>query len=620
MGPTMVIELAGPPGAGKTSLQPTVLRACEAAGLQPYTVEHAARAFARRTAAGRVAAQLPAPADRRALWAVFYVGSAVGAVRLACRRPAMTLHIARTQWRRPPEAEGRARRVLYWYFRTAGAYEFLRRRGRSDEAVIIDEGFVHRAVQLHASSVERPTPRQIARYVNALPPSDLVILVRAPAEVCRQRVRSRGVWERLQHRSADDIDRFVSNAHLAIGLAGDSLRDIGQPVVVIDNTGDIADTRIALTGRLGAALSRTGPQRGAAGTSPRVRLPRLARLIDGITARSAPPAIALRTCAEVLEHYRLELTRSPDNIPFGRRNHNVVVTTDVGRRVLRRYRTTAEPDSVMHEHAVLTELERRGFPAVRLARTAAGGTIVAHDGHLYALFEFEHGANLASYVFPGRASRTRILTTAARTLARLHRELADFTPEAAHHLGYHPASGERRRDLRWHLEALSVLPSRHPTAGPDGQRHHRELAARSEALASRLSRLDAALTQAPLPRVMIHGDYGVHNLLFRRDGVAVVGDFELARREWRLIDLIIVLSRMPIGHGRTFIDAYRRASAIPADEWSNLADVWQYYRLTGAVQSWHNHFVHGGAQRLATARARVDEAEWARTQLVSLWR
>jgi Ser/Thr protein kinase RdoA (MazF antagonist) len=100
----------------------------------------------------------------------------------------------------------------------------------------------------------------------------------------------------------------------------------------------------------------------------------------------------------------------------------------------------------------------------------------------------------------------------------------------------------------------------------------------------------------------------------------VVTDFELARREWRLVDLIIVLSRISFDRGQAFLAGYREQAAIPADEWRYLSDVWQHYRLTGAIHSWHNHLIHGGEQRLATARARVAEAEWARAQVAWPWR
>jgi Ser/Thr protein kinase RdoA (MazF antagonist) len=339
-----------------------------------------------------------------------------------------------------------------------------------------------------------------------------------------------------------------------------------------------------------------------------------------VAARRRPPAIPPERCNEVLAAYGLTLTRAPENIPFGRRNQNVVVTTPAGRKVLRRYRGNAVPGSVAHEHAVLAELERRGFPAVRLERTTASDTVVTHDGDLYALFDFEDGANLASYVLPGTSSRTRILTAAGGTLAQLHRELAGFTPATAHHLGYEPVTEEPAHDLSWYLDVLAELPARTPVAGAAGRSQHQALAGRSQQLTSWLTGLHERLAQAELPRVLIHGDYGVHNLLFRSDGTAVVTDFELARRDWRLIDLIIVLSRIPIDRGQSFVAGYRQREAIADDEWRHLSDVWQHYKLTGAIRSWHNHFTHGGEQRLATARARVAEADRVAAQAVSPWR
>ncbi|HSK96909.1 MAG TPA: phosphotransferase, partial [Euzebyales bacterium] len=505
--PALVIEVAGPPGAGKTSLLPAVLRACEAVGLRPYTVDLAARAFARRTAAGRLAARLPAALGRRALWAVFYLGSAVGAARLAWRRPAMAWYVARTQSRRPAGADVTERRVLYWYFRTAGAYEFLRRLGRPGEAVIIDEGFVHRAVQLHASSVERPEQPQIAAYVRSLPPSDLLVVVRAPAALCHQRVSERGVWQRLQHRDADEVGRFVANAHLAIEHAADALRDGAATMIEIDNSQDIATAEMDLETRLKDALSRIGPEPKTPWTPPRIRVPRSARLGQQLSARRRPPVIDPGTCERILGHYGLALSGRPANVAFGRRNDNVIVMTPAGRKVLRRHRTTAEPTSVAHEHAVLTELERRRFPAVRLQRTVTGDTAVADGDRLFALLDFEHGDNLSSYLLPGRTSWQRILTIAGRTLARLHGELAAFAPATAHHLGYHPSSGERAHDLDWYLDALATLPQRVPTAGPRGRDHHRALAAKSSETAARLAAIHDVVARAPLPQVMIHGDY-----------------------------------------------------------------------------------------------------------------
>ncbi len=614
-----VIELAGPPGAGKTALLPTIQQACDAVGLRPYTVEEAARVFARRTLLGRVASRLPTVAARRALWAIYYWGSVLGALRLASRQRSLAGHVARTQWRRPAGADAGQRRVLYWFMRTAGAYAFLVRHGRPGEALIVDEGFVHRTVQLHSSAIERPDDAPVSAYIASVPRTDLVVIVHAPEHLCRQRVQARGVWQRLDHRSPAEIDRFVANAHRAIQIAAECVRSDDRAVVEIDNADDLMDAEVRLKARVQEVLGAEGSDAPVRWRPPLLRVPRRGRVLATLSARTRPRAVDTQTAEAILERYGLIATGRMREIAMGRRNHNVIIATPNGRVVLRRYRDIVATDSVHHEHEVLTELERRAFPAVRLRRTLDGATLAYDQERMYALFDFVDGYNLASTRTLRDVTRARHHATAGRTLARLHHELRDFRPVADHHLGFSPGSGLRSHDLSWHLEMAAWLPTREPAARPDAREHHLALAGMAPDIAEQLAELHATIERARLPRTMIHGDYGVHNLLFRRDGVAVVTDFELARRELRLIDLIIVLSRVTHSSGKAFLAAYRQSGDVADAEWRRLPDVWRYYRLTGAIESWHNHIVHGGVGRLVTARRRVAEAEWAAAGVASRW-
>jgi len=252
----VVVELVGAPGAGKTTLLPAVLRACRAAGLHPYTVVEAARPFAARTPVGRtIGGLLPTTLRRKALWAVFLGARALGAVRLAAGRPRLVRYVLASQRGRPPGADRRERRVLHWYARSAGAYRFLTARARAGEAIVMDEGFVHRAVQLHASSVEAPEPARIEKYADLIPRPDLLVHVRAPVEVCERRVRSRGPWERFRGRDPRELSRFVAHAHRATELVVEAVRARGWPVIAIDNDGeDPAEAGAALAPRVVAAL------------------------------------------------------------------------------------------------------------------------------------------------------------------------------------------------------------------------------------------------------------------------------------------------------------------------------------------------------------------------------
>jgi Ser/Thr protein kinase RdoA (MazF antagonist) len=542
----------------------------------------------------------------------------LGALRLAHRHPGLVLHVVRSQRGRPPDADAGRRRVAYWFFRMAGAHLFLRRHGRAGEVLILDEGYVHRTVQLHSSAVEHPDPARITDYVAALPLTDLVVVVRAPVDQCQERVRHRGVWRPLAHRSPDEIDRFVANAHEAVRLATTAVRAAGRAVIEVDNAGDLADAEVALKAEVQQTL---GSDRRATSTwpTPWLRVPRIGRFRALRRVRRRRQASDPRLWADVLRAYGLTPTGRVTDIAMGRRNRNVIVVTTAGPVVVRRYRGIVRPDSVAHEHEILGELERLDFPAVRLRRTRDGQTAVHEDQRVHAVFDYVAGRNLAAWILLDRRARAHVQEEGGRALARMHDLLGPFQPDAAHHLSLSAASDDRARHLAWFLDELDVLPTRVPSGTAEAGELHGALADRAGEIADQLVELDRAIGRADLPRTVIHGDFGLHNLIFRPDGTAVVTDFELARRELRLIDLVIVLSRTPHKDAEAFLSAYIDETSVSSDEWRQLANVWRYYRLTGAVQSWSNHFAHGGVDRLRTARARLAEAEWAETEVVRRW-
>lgn len=610
----IVIEMAGAPGSGKTSLTPMVLRTCRAVGIDAYTVQEAARVLAARTVLGRVAARLPSRLRSKALWAVYYAHSLTGAVRLGVARPGLVRHVYHTQRGRPAAADARGRRVVYWYIRTAGSYAFVRRWGRPGEAFVFDEGFVHRTVQLHASSAEEPRSEQFAEYVSLLPRTDVIVAVETPVATCIERVRARGVWPRLLHAPAAEVDRFISNAHRTVSLTVEVARHDGRQVLTVNNDRTLEAAGTDLRERLEALLSETPSPRGGPSPVPGLRVPRVAQLRAGLRAARRGPAIDRVTCQAVLDRYGLAADRTTP-LTFGARNANVVVHTTAGPRVLRRYRETATPSTVRHEHAVIGELQRRGVPAVRLVATPDDATVVEHDGSFYALFHYETGVNLST-THLARSHRSQLFATAGRCLATMHTALCDFRPTPLHHLGERTSDGHHTQGLDWYLEVLGDVAARDPARG-DVAAHHALREQRAD-IASRLEELDRRLTPAALPMTVIHGDYGLHNLLFGGDGPAVITDLELARREWRLVDLVIVLSRISADGARAFLGGYRQEASIPAAEWRHFADVWQYYRLTGAVRSWRNYFLYGGERRLVSALARVREADRCREELVPL--
>lgn len=350
-----------------------------------------------------------------------------------------------------------------------------------------------------------------------------------------------------------------------------------------------------------------------------IAVPRPGRILDTINSRLRSPDIDLETITEVLSRYGLRLTASPRNLTNTRRNWNLIVRTPAGIRILKRYRPDWRTSTIAFEHSVLGRLAETGFPAPRLVGTMAGYTWVNVASDSYCIFEFINGRNYSSS-FLIRPHRVRMMRTAGTTLARLHKELAGFLPEGEHHIGYADYTGDRHRDMAWHERKVRRLSDR--SEGLSVQEdcaHARWLVRHADQLLEEMANLDDRLRQAPLPRIIIHGDYGLHNLIYQGLGSAVPVDFELSRLEWRLSDLVSVVSKFRYKDGsydsesiNGFLHAYQVEFSIPEDEWRHFPLVWKFYKLMKAVQYWSSYFeTDGPARKLISARDEIERAPWA---------
>lgn len=232
----MIVELAGPPGAGKTTMLPVALQTLRARGLSPYTVVEAARPFTRRTLAGRLLHRFAPASVRDALmWRLFLLYSFAHRLRFIARHPALIWNVLRWQRQRPVAARARQRKVTFWLFRLMGYLTFLHSHLRDDEILLLDEGFLHRVVQLFASDAETPHASRIRRYVNAIPTPDLLIFVHATPHTCHERIVARGLWQTFEGKQDEEVARFVQNAHRASMIALKFGRARGWSVIELDN-------------------------------------------------------------------------------------------------------------------------------------------------------------------------------------------------------------------------------------------------------------------------------------------------------------------------------------------------------------------------------------------------
>jgi thymidylate kinase len=262
VGRPLIVEFVGTPGSGKTTLSIELVELLRGRGIEAATVVGAAREHARRTLVGQVIGRLrPARLRSLLLWQVFYLLCVLHALAFIRKEPALTRQVLRGQLRRPiPIA--RKRHHLFWFFQLAGRYSFLTTTSRACEALVLDDGFLHRAVHLHASHVEEPDAEQVRAYVDLLPRPDLVVFPVADREVCERRVRRRGVWRHFRHLSAAELSRYLDNGEWVAGLAVRRARQRGWTVIDINNGSRGVDrVRCDLRRALDSCLVAASPTR-----------------------------------------------------------------------------------------------------------------------------------------------------------------------------------------------------------------------------------------------------------------------------------------------------------------------------------------------------------------------
>ncbi|HEX6655202.1 MAG TPA: phosphotransferase, partial [Candidatus Limnocylindria bacterium] len=238
------------------------------------------------------------------------------------------------------------------------------------------------------------------------------------------------------------------------------------------------------------------------------------------------------------------------------RSLTLIVECVEGPMLVKRSKAGLEDASIASEHAVLEELRRQGAQAVRLRRTTTGETLV-HDGtDRVAVFDALNGYVPMHELLLAPGARRRAAGAAGTALARLHEALRTFTPPTTPSTGLDPVGG-RARPSSWHVERLEA-----PTAD-----------ATFRAAAGRLRELDPMLAALNLRATVIHGDFGPYNLLVRRGQPMVLADFELARRDWRLVDVATAVPRFSVsrlGFGRSralaFLAGYREVDPAIAEE------------------------------------------------------
>ncbi len=224
--------------------------------------------------------------------------------------------------------------------------------------------------------------------------------------------------------------------------------------------------------------------------------------------------------AVVLSHYDLGIIESITEFKRGsRQSPKVGIVSERGKFLLkRRSASRAHVERVRFSHEVQAHLVKTNFPLPGLVPTRGSGrTLFQRRGDIYELFEFVAGTG-----YGGAIDETR---DAGAVLARFHRAAADLmSRHPIPHGDYHDHNA-----VRTGLRGVEAKLTDHPGAG----QLINELTLAYNAAADRVEQRGLKVQ----PRAVIHADWHPGNMLFRRNRVLGVIDFDSVRVSWRVIDI-----------------------------------------------------------------------------------
>jgi Ser/Thr protein kinase RdoA (MazF antagonist) len=209
-------------------------------------------------------------------------------------------------------------------------------------------------------------------------------------------------------------------------------------------------------------------------------------------------------------------------LPGSARNINVLVEDSAGARyVLRGCRRNPSRDRIIFQLDFQDHLRQHGVPVPQVVASAAGeGCVDAGPGSLWVLFRFVDGHH---YQHGNRMQLRR----AAGCLARIHAAGAGFTAR--------PVQDETIPDLlRWWThgeEEIAGLRGMFGGAGVDAELDF------LDSWRAALTRDLPLVAVDRLPRAWLHADFHPRNVIFARDQVRAVLDFDVVHYGFRLADI-----------------------------------------------------------------------------------
>jgi len=231
----ILIEFAGALGAGKTVLHRHAREAMRERGITCQILHSFADSLvAKRRGWQTVARLLPVTLEKRLRKRLVEFALRRASLDFARLHPELWRLVRASQEGRDISRRDRTR--VWSRFRSVAGGNLLARQAKPDDAMVLfSEGLVQRVTMLFTSESEVAPKELIHRYLDLLPPPDLLVWVRCPLEVSLERSIRRDLPFRFRGKSPEDVRRFAGFQFDAIEDSVTYLRSKGWPVLEIEN-------------------------------------------------------------------------------------------------------------------------------------------------------------------------------------------------------------------------------------------------------------------------------------------------------------------------------------------------------------------------------------------------
>lgn len=298
--------------------------------------------------------------------------------------------------------------------------------------------------------------------------------------------------------------------------------------------------------------------------------------------------------AKIILQYNLGTVTSIKRINNDTRNFSFKVTASTGEYFLREYHPDASLKTVQNEAGLMNFLRTNGIPVPKIVENNQGGLVFDVENRCGFICEYVNGD-----FYPGKEAELNDpqLINAAETLATYHRFIQEYkqipwVPGMTINFTAENFLSTMTVKKMWNI-ALSAIASKERMDEIDRQL----ILIGKEKLAQIDLVDDLSLNDSvrQLPALLAHGDYLPQNLIFLRNKVVSVTDWEMARyqrRVWETVRAMCAFCKkgpteifntpIDVSRAKLFIETYEKINPLtPAEKTTmfNLAYIGSLYPI-----------------------------------------